>query len=248
MVNNLKLRVHIAPVGFEVDRIVIPAKKMRADKVWLIGHSNLSVDKARPFLEKIKKILEKNNIDVETRTANRYRLFDIVRVTKEIILEEMQHDIYLNVASGSKIHAVGLMMATMIFDNRDNLHPFYAQAKDYHHTKISEPQTSGIEEIHDLPTYQIQTPTKKQLEALKILVDNDGKMKKKDMAIKAEELGSIEINSEPSNHSQARFASLDKNIISPLENKWGYVKTEKIGRNRWINLTDEGRWASEFLI
>ena len=46
MVNNLKLRIHIAPVGFEVDRIVIPAKKMRADKVWLIGHSNLSVDKA----------------------------------------------------------------------------------------------------------------------------------------------------------------------------------------------------------
>ena len=37
-------------------------------------------------------------------------------------------------------------------------------------------------------------------------------------------------------------------MISPLENKWGYVRTEKIGRNRWIYLTDEGRWASEFLI
>ena len=61
-------------------------------------------------------------------------------------------------------------MATMIFDNRDNLHPFYAQAKDYHHTKITGPQTSGIEEIHDLPTYQIQTPPHKQLEILKILV------------------------------------------------------------------------------
>ena len=59
MVNNLKLRIHIAPVGFEVDRIVIPAKKMRADKVWLIGHSNLSVDKARPFLEKINSTTEK---------------------------------------------------------------------------------------------------------------------------------------------------------------------------------------------
>ena len=35
MVNNLKLRIHIAPVGFEIDRIVIPAKKMRADKVGI---------------------------------------------------------------------------------------------------------------------------------------------------------------------------------------------------------------------
>ncbi len=28
------LRVHIAPVGFEVDRIVIPVKQTRADKIW----------------------------------------------------------------------------------------------------------------------------------------------------------------------------------------------------------------------
>jgi len=248
MSNKLKLRIHIAPVGFEIDRILIPAKKMRADKVWLIGHSNLSGDKARPFLDKIRKALEKNNIEVQETTANRYRLFDIVRVVKEIILEEKQHDIYLNVASGSKIHAVGLMMATMIFDDRENLHPFYAQAKDYHHTKVSEPQTSGIEEIHDLPTYQIQTPPKKQLEALKILVDNEGKMKKKDMAEVAEKEELIVVNAQTGNHSQARFASLDKNIIAPLENEWGYVRTEKVGRNRWIHLTDEGKWASEFLI
>jgi len=248
MTNNLKLRIHIAPVGFEIDRIVIPAKKMRADKVWLIGHSNLSEDKARPFLEKIKKTLEKSNIEVEQTTANRYRMFDIVRVVKELIMKEKQHDIYLNVASGSKIHAVGLMMATMIFDDRENLHPFYAQAKDYHHTKVSQPQTTGIEEIHDLPTYQIQTPPQKQLEALKILVDNKGKMKKKEMAEKAEEQEIITINAQTGNHSQARFASLDKNIIAPLENEWGYVRTEKVGRNRWIHLTDEGKWASEFLI
>ena len=129
MSSNLKLRVHIAPVGFEIDRIVIPAKKMRADKVWLIAHSNLSEDKARPFLDKIKKTLEKNNIEVKENSADRYRLFDIVRVVKEIILEDRQHDIYLNVASGSKIHAVGLMMATMIFDDRENLHPFLCSSK-----------------------------------------------------------------------------------------------------------------------
>ena len=45
MTNIMKLRVHIAPVGFEIDRIVVPAVKMRADKVWLIGHNNLSEDK-----------------------------------------------------------------------------------------------------------------------------------------------------------------------------------------------------------
>ena len=248
MTNTLRLRVHIAPVGFEIDRIVIPAKKMRADKVWLIGHNNLSEDKARPFLEKVRTTLEKKDIVVKEIIADRYRLFDIVRTVKEIIIEEQEHDIYLNVASGSKIHAVGMMMATMIFDDRTNLHPFYAQAKDYHHTKVSQPQTTGIEEIHDLPTYRIHTPQRKHLEALKILVDHDGKMKKKEMAEIAEDEKIIVISAQPNNHSQARFASLDKNIIAPLENEWGYIRTEKVGRNRWIHLTDEGRWASEFLI
>ena len=74
MVNTLKLRVHIAPVGFEIDRIVIPARKMRADKVWLIAHSNLSHDKARPFLEKIRKTLEKRDIEVKEINADRYRV------------------------------------------------------------------------------------------------------------------------------------------------------------------------------
>ena len=151
--NTVKLRVHIAPVGFEIDRIIVPAINMRADKVWLIGHANLSADKARPFLEKIRKTLAKKNIQVKEVTADRFRLFDIVKTVKEIIFEEQNNDVYLNVASGSKIHAVGMMMATMIFDDRSNLHPFYAQAKEYHHTKLSEPQTSGIEAIHDLPTY-----------------------------------------------------------------------------------------------
>ena len=57
MANTLRLRVHIAPVGFEIDRIVIPARKMRADKGWVHGHNNLSEDKARPFLEKVRTTL-----------------------------------------------------------------------------------------------------------------------------------------------------------------------------------------------
>ena len=39
------------------------------------------------------------------------------------------------------------------------------------------------------------------------------------MAEIAEEQKIIVINAEPGNHSQARFASLDKNIISPLEKR-----------------------------
>ena len=90
--NTVRLRVHIAPVGFEIDRIIVPAINMRADKVWLIGHANLSEDKARPFLEKIRKTLAKKNIQVKEVTADRFRLFDIVKTVKEIIFEEQKNE------------------------------------------------------------------------------------------------------------------------------------------------------------
>ena len=138
MSEMMKLRVHIAPVGFEIDRVVIPAIKMKADKVYLLRHNDYSEDKSGPYLDKIVKKLEKVNIKTKTIGVNRYRLFGIIKVVKEIIQNECDNDVYLNVASGSKIHAVGCMMACMIFDDRSNIHPYYAQAKEYPQYKGSE--------------------------------------------------------------------------------------------------------------
>ena len=68
------------------------------------------------------------------------------------------------------------------------------------------------------------------------------------MAQIAEKQELITINALEKNHSQARFASLDKNIIQPLEEQWKFIQVEKIGRNRWIKITEEGKNAAEFLI
>ncbi len=59
MSNIVNLRIHIAPVGFEIDRIAIPAKQMKADRVWLIMHEEPSKDRAQGFMEKIKTQLKK---------------------------------------------------------------------------------------------------------------------------------------------------------------------------------------------
>ena len=124
----MTLRVHIAPVGFEIDRIIIPAVEMKADKVWLVVHDNVAEDKASKYRDKIEKSLEEKGIKTEITYANRLRLFPIIKAVTEIIFKERKNDIYVNVASGSKIHAIGCMMACMLFDDRDKIHPFYAQA------------------------------------------------------------------------------------------------------------------------
>ena len=247
MPGNVRLRVHIAPVGFEIDRVVIPAIEMKADKVYLLRHDNYAEDKSGPYLEKIAKKLDNKNISTEIVNVNRYSLFGIIRVVKEIIIKERDSDIYLNIASGSKIHAVGCMMAAMLKDDRTNIHPYYAQAETYPTYSGKEQQTFGVEEIHDLPTYQIRTPPPKLLEALSIIKAED-RITKKRLAEIADDHDLINVGAREENFQQARFASLDKNIIHPLEHDWEFIKVEKVGRNRIITLTKEGKYAAEFLI
>lgn len=245
MPNIPNLRVHIAPVGYEVDRIVLPAKKLRADKVILLIHENPSEDKATKFYQKISDMLEKLNIEVVTEYHDRTALFQIIKTVKKLIEQESGNIISINLASGSKVQAIGCMMASMMFNDDKNVNPFYVEAKEYLGFS-GKAISKGIKDIEYIPPYEIQKPEERHIQALKIIVDNNGKISKKEMAKLALEKKLIVVNAE--NQSQATFASLDKNIISPLENDWNFIIVEKRGRTRWIQITEEGKNAAEFLI
>jgi len=187
-------------------------------------------------------------VELKISYADRLSIFKAIKAVKEIISQEENNYIYVNVASGSKIQAIACMMACMILKECKNIQPFYAEPEKYAAFEGKQ-QSFGIKETFPLPIYEIQTPKQKLLDALKIVHEHKNqKLTKKEMAIIAEEKGLIIINAEKSNHSQARFASLDKNIIEPLEKEWGFIEIEKIGRNRWIKITEEGKNAAEFLI
>jgi len=240
------LRVHLAPVGFEIDRIVISAKNMKADKVWLLIHNNPSEDKAGPFVEKIQKQLKKEKIKVEIARHNRLDLFNIIKSIKEIVAQEEGNDIYVNLASGSKIQAIASMMACMMFNETQRIKPFYAEAESYPGFEGKQ-MSYGVKNLIEIPTYEIKIPKLELVQALKIIKDHKGRIRKKEMAELAEQNNLITVNAREENYTQARFASLDKNIIQPLAEQWKFVKVEKIGRNRWIKMTEEGNNASKFL-
>jgi len=248
MAKIAKLRIQIAPVGYEIDRVVLPAKQEKADMVWLLVHENKSQDKAGPFISKITKKLEKLGITVLQESHNRQDLFQIIRAVKNIIEKESDNDIYVNLASGSKIQAIGTMMACMMFNDSSNIHPFYVEAKEYAGFVGKTQLSAGIKDIQNVPPYSIKIPDEKLIKALKIITDNGGKITKKSMADVSEKNNLISINPKDEEHrSMVRFTSLDKNIIQPLE-EWGFITVNKVGRNRWIEITDEGKNASEFLI
>ena len=74
------LRVHIAPVGFEVDRIALPAIDMKADRVWLITDDKPKEDEGSKFVKLIQRKLKEVRIECFQAEADRIDLFDILRV------------------------------------------------------------------------------------------------------------------------------------------------------------------------
>jgi hypothetical protein len=246
MSNIVNLRVHVAPVGFEIDRIALAAKQMKADRVWLLMHTEPSKDRAQGFMEKIKAQLKKEKIEVQIAHSNRFDLFKLLRALKEIVQKEEGNDIFVNCSSGSKIQAIACMMACMMFQGKTRLTPYYAEPESYASVK-GEQLSMGLKTVVKLPAYEIHTPKPALVQALKIIKEHGGKITKKEMAKLADEKKLIIVNAKEENFQQARFASLDKNIIQPLQDEWKFVEVERIGRTRWITMTQEGDGAVEFL-
>lgn len=243
-----KLRVHIAPVGFEIDRIVLPATEMKADRVWLIRHYRPREENAAKFIGSTKKRLEDAKMEVLVKDADRTSLFKMLGAVREIFEKEggENNELYVNASSGSKIQAIACMMACMTF-NEFGATPYYAVPKEYR-PKDSDEVSTGLRSIQDLPKYIMRRPSDDLVKALKIVISSeDGKITKKKLAELAEKEGIIKAGGKDENLSQSRFASLETNVIRPLE-EWKFIRVSRVGRNRVVEATKEGSDAAEFLV
>jgi len=81
-------RIQIAPVGFEVDRVVLPAIREKAERVYLMVHNNRSEDKATKYAAAIQKKLKAANIDTKLVYCDWENIEEITRVARDLILQE----------------------------------------------------------------------------------------------------------------------------------------------------------------
>ncbi len=253
------LRVHVAPVGFEVDRIVLPAVDMKADRVWLIEHNKPNVDEGHQFVKSIRDKLKQARIECLQTEADRIDLFDILRALRIIILKEKGNSILVNVSVGSKIQAIASMMACMMFKDISMIKPYYVVPQKYASSLAKEErqETEGLKEIIPMPEYKIEIPPEKLIRCLDIINQKtNGKITKrelKDLAIESDlihvdEKRIIDTRRTKKEYSdQAAYMSLNKNLIEPLQKYWRFITEIKIGTHHIISLTEEGKHALHFL-
>ena len=252
------LRVHIAPVGFEVDRIVLPAIDMKADRVWLITHDKRDEDNGGKFVKLIQAKLKEARIECLQERADRIELFDVLRVLRMIILKEKGNSILVNVSVGSKIQAIASMMACMMFKDIASIKPYYAVPARYNSTLVKEnkQETEGLKEIKPMPEYKIEIPNERLIKCLDIINRKaGGSITKRELKDAAIEAGLIHVDekritaigrTKEEYSDQAAYMSLNKNLIAPLRN-WKFITESKEATHHIVSLTADGKHALKFL-
>ena len=238
-------RIQIAPVGFEVDRVVLPAIREKAERVYLMVHKNRSEDKATKYAAAIQKKLKAANIETRIIYCDWQNIESITREARDLILRlsktkpgETGNEIAINLASGSKNHAIGLDRACMTFRKRKHIHPFYPEAEKWTAWRYPKQQSTGVKKIKQISIHRIIVPEPELIEALRIIKRDaiDIPTRKGRKGIKKKDLSKSLFG----DSGKVSLTKLQRNITQKLVSTWRAIEIFKVGQSDWISLTDEG--------
>ena len=183
--------------------VVIPISAGRDKSIQLINDANKG--------DKVIGVVAQKDGDIENPTSEDIYKTGVVAQILRVL--KMPDGNTMVVIQGKKRFEIGDFVQTepYIKASAKEMVEEYPDVKDTEFLAI-------IESIRDL--------------SLKIIKENDGRIQKKVLAEIAEERKILNINAREENHSQARFASLDKKLIQPLMHTWNFVEEEKIGKTR----------------
>jgi len=237
-VKAVSLRVHIAHVGYEVQRVVKPLVDLRADRVYLITGD--ASDTAKSYWNQVLSILGKEYtlIEVEKRFSSPWSFPDLLSLYREIVKHEQSsgNQVYVNISTGTKVAAMVGLLSAMLWGTM----PYYAQiayGKQATGGQIVTEVVTGI--ITDIPVFRIGGPTEVELNVLSLLARSGSPLPKQAVIRNLQRDGFIpepERTKEPAAYGQLNA------ILGPLVER-GFIRVEGERKNARISVTGSGRDA-----
>jgi hypothetical protein len=243
-------RIHVAPVGFEVERIVQPVVEGRADRVYLITRSG-GRDAAAPFLEEVLRRLHSCGwpLDIRVVRTDIWDVLEALHVYRSIFRQELRLDrhaegvipLRVNVSTGTKILAIAGTLACMLWKGD----PYYVQVSRTWYTGLQ----PRVQEVNDVVTriepvsvYELRAPSTEMVQVMEALQARGGSIRKKELIqVLGLDRPGPEGGKPPS--PQAQHSRL-RSRLTPLEKRWGFIQTSELGGMRGrVRLTKQGELA-----
>ncbi|MCZ7392415.1 MAG: DUF6293 family protein [Candidatus Methanoperedens sp.] len=249
-------KVHIVPMGYEIDRIETPLRDIGADRVYIITDEE-EKDIGKLYLKeltgRIEKLVREKELIILSCPIWDFRrqmslLCELVRKEKAA-----GNFVYINLSSGSKLSAIAGTLASLMY----GAVPYYVQAEKYNieHPDIEGGKiigiTSGVKRILKIPTYTIEPPMDELIHALAILSEHGGRISQKEYIFELEKRGLIKDatgkRGKNKEITKKGYAKAKRQFFEKLEDKEWTVKKGK-GRSSYIEITEEGKNTVETFI
>ena len=231
-------RVHIVPLGYELDRIVRPVVDGNADEVILLEPDVNQEDVDRPsYHETARQRIQDGGIRTETVECDIFNLFSSLGTIAEISNRLRDHNVYVNLASGSKVTAIGGMIACMV----TGAIPYYVRAEEYAGGE-ERPVASGAKPPETLPKYPIEEPNAERVAVL-AYVERNQPVTKRDLIDygRREGLPFVERYDTEGvqNPKRGYYRRLNTHVVEPLESR-GFVEVEEHSKYQYLSVTESG--------
>jgi hypothetical protein len=231
---EVRNRVHIVPLGYERDRVVVPPVRMGADVVVLLKHAGDASDDRPDYYDDIFAAFEESAIQVVEVDADIFDLYDALGTIAGLIREHDHDDVYVNLATGGKVTAIAGMIACMVTEAAT---PYYVGADTYGDHR-QEPVARDVTSISNLPTYPIDAPTPEQVQLLAYIAEEEP-VSKKQLIAYAERHDLPFIAGYEGGDVKGKYRKLDSAILTPLVED-GAVSLEQQGRRKVARITPDG--------
>ena len=227
-------RVHVAPVGYENDRIVLPAAELSADRVVLLVYDDETEHPS--YLPEVRNRLDERGIPHESIPCDIFDFYDSIGTVGQVVSEFADADLYVNLATGTKITAIGGMIACMA----TGATPYYVRAEAYGPLTDAD-VAEGVRSLVELPTYPIEYPDPQQVSTLRHLAQ-EGPATKKQLIRFAESADLPALADHDARNRKGKYRRLDARVLDDLEEN-EYVALDRSGRSTRVSISDAGRDA-----
>jgi hypothetical protein len=245
MTVSVPRRVHIAPQGFEDDRIYLPAIDLEADIVILVRHKSEN-ETGEECYGRIKDNLEDNDIEVDYVSCDIFDLNDSLETILATIRGGNPDDnINVNISAGSKITAIAGMLACM-FSDAD---PYYVVPEGYNETSEGESRDTvshGMEDTVGLPAYPVTEPDTQLIQVLSFI--NEEQPEEGPHGVLLKEIGeyllehdlpAVEGSGKSPGEAEQIYHIVNEKIVDPLRKRSLIAQTTLDG-GKQIRTTPEG--------
>lgn len=234
-------RIHIAPLGYEDERIYKPIINEDADKAILLVHEDDENESlGAECRERVETALEEESIEYEARKCDIFDLKEALGEFQNLIYQHQADAVFVNISTGSKITAISGMLACMMAGGR----PYYVKPEDYGESTVSE----GVEDTFTVSAYPIEPPNEEIIKVLEFIQEENDK---------GDDVIIGDINNFVNDKNLSLVQGIERqdsdniydlvrsNLIAPLSER-EFIRVQRIGNEKRITLTEQGERVLDF--